>query len=50
MVHVHGGGYCVVTEAEADTMDPCADLGMQPIGSECFRKHKRVLEPYRERV
>lgn len=50
MVHVHNGGCDVVTEEEAATLDPCADLGMQPIGPECFRKHKKILEPYRERV
>lgn len=54
MVHLHGGGGTVVTEAEAqagmtaegETLNPNADLGGYPIGPECYRKNKAALKPY----
>lgn len=50
-VHEHLGGGVLVTEAEADALfaeDPHRgdDLGGQPIGSECWRKHRDALAPY----
>jgi hypothetical protein len=44
-VHIHNGGESLVTEVEAATMDEAADLGLQPIGEDCIRKHPEV-KPY----
>ena len=44
-VHLHDGGVVLVTEAEAVTMDPGADLGCYPIGADCLRSHPE-LRPY----
>lgn len=46
MVHLHCGGGSLVTEEEAKTLDPAADLGGYPIGPECYRRHKAALQPY----
>ena len=44
-IHDHNGGGCAVTETEARALDPGADLGWWPIGSDCLRKHPE-LKPY----
>ena len=44
-VHIHNGGRAVVTDEEASTLDPVADMGVFPIGPECLRKHPEV-RPY----
>lgn len=44
-VHVHDGGGKLVTEEEAATMDPAADLGFHPVGPDCVRRHPE-LRPY----
>jgi hypothetical protein len=44
-IHEHDGGGVAVTEDEAKTMSASADLGAQPIGPDCWRKHKE-LHPY----
>jgi hypothetical protein len=41
-VHLHDGGSVLVTEAEAATMDPSADLGCYPIGADCLRRHPEL--------
>lgn len=48
VVHVHGGGAVIVTEEEAASMNPAADLGAQPIGPDCLRRHPE-LRPYTHR-
>lgn len=50
-VHLHGGGAFIVTEAEAAEMNAgphgrSADMGAHPIGADCYRKHRTVLEQY----
>lgn len=49
-VHEHYGGGTIVTEAEADALNAAGrgseDLGGQPIGPECAKKHRKVLAPY----
>ncbi len=45
-LHVHDGGASVVTEAEAETMPEAGDMGMQPIGADCLRKHKAALAAF----
>lgn len=49
-VRVHDGGMSIVTEAEAEARNLAgkggADCGAQPIGPECYRKHKIALAPY----
>lgn len=45
MIHVHCGGGMAVTEEEAAKLDPAGDLGGQPIGPECLKKHPE-LKPY----
>lgn len=45
-VHEHNGGGLAVTEEEAEQMDEYADdMGLQPIGPDCLRKHPE-LKPY----
>ena len=44
-VHIHNGGDVIVTEAEAKTLDPAADLGGYPLGRDCLRNHPELL-PY----
>lgn len=44
-LHMHCGGSHAVTEAEAATLPDNADLGMQPVGADCLRKHPE-LRPY----
>ena len=44
-IHLHNGGASIVTEAEAATMDPAADLGLYPIGADCLRRYPE-LRPY----
>lgn len=41
-VHVHEGGSRIVTDRLAETLDPSADLGMYPIGADCWRKHPEL--------
>ena len=48
MVHLHDGGAAIVTEAEAATMDPAADLCFYPIGPECLRKHPEIKNYVRQ--
>ena len=45
MLHEHDGGGIAVTEEEAAKLDESGDLGMQPIGVSCFKKHPE-LKPY----
>lgn len=45
MVHVHCGGWTLVTEDEATHLDPAADMGLFPIGPECLRRHPEI-RPY----
>lgn len=45
MVHLHDGGWCIVTEEEATALSPNADMGFYPIGPECLRKHPEI-KPY----
>jgi hypothetical protein len=45
MVHVHNGGTSIVTEEEAKTLDPAADMYFFPIGPCCLRKHPEI-KPY----
>lgn len=49
MVHVHNGGTHLVTEEEAVTMNPAADLYYFPLGRDCYRKHPE-LQPYAYKV
>lgn len=44
-VHVHCGGSHFVTEDEAATLDPAADMYSFPLGNDCYRKHPE-LKPY----
>lgn len=44
-VRVHNGGSVVVTEQESATLNPMADMGMQPIGRNCLARHPEYL-PY----
>ncbi len=44
MLHLWGGNDAV-TEDEASTLNPNADMGMYPVGSDCLRKHPE-LKPY----
>lgn len=48
-VHEHNGGGYIVTEEEAAALARNADLGLQPIGSDCLRKHPE-LKPYVQRL
>lgn len=41
-LHVHNGGGDIVSEEEAARLDPAADLGGQPVGSDCWRKHPEL--------
>lgn len=47
---VHHGGSHIVTEARYEELNAAgrggAQLGLQPIGPECYRQHKSLLEPY----
>jgi len=47
-VWLHGGGDTIITSQEdADELGgPAADLGTYPIGPDCYKKHKDVLEPF----
>lgn len=45
-VREHCGGGVIVTEEEAGSLPENEDLGGQPIGPECYRKHKETLLPY----
>lgn len=45
LVHLHEGGYTAVTEEEAATLDPAADMGCYPVGKNCIKKHPE-LKPY----
>jgi len=45
VVHVHNGGDSVVTDEEVATLDDAGDLGLQPIGRNCLKKHPEYL-PY----
>lgn len=45
MVHVHNGGLDLVTEDEAAQLSEAADLGWNPLGRDCYRKHPE-LHPY----
>ena len=44
-VHVHNGGSHLVTEEEAATLDPAADMYSFPLGRDCYRTHPE-LQPY----
>lgn len=37
-VHLHQGGSHVVTEKEARCLDPGGDMGMYPLGAECYKR------------
>lgn len=49
-VREHFGGGWIVTESEGDQISAAGfaswDLGGQPIGPECYRKHKEKLAPF----
>ena len=45
MINEHKGGGTAVTEQEAATLDGAGDMGMQPIGADCLKKHPE-LRPY----
>ena len=36
-VRIHDGGNPIVTDAEAATLSPTADMGAYPVGSDCHR-------------
>lgn len=45
-----GGGTTIVTEAEYRRLEGEGDaglMGIYPIGNNCYRKHREVLEPFR---
>ena len=42
VVHEHDGGGVLVTEEEAENLPGNADMGMQPVGSDCWRKHPEI--------
>lgn len=42
MVWEHNGGGWLVTEEEAKKLNPGADLGPQPVGSDCWKKHPEI--------
>lgn len=44
-VHVMNGGDSVCTSDEDFYVDDAGDLGLQPIGSDCLRRHPE-LKPY----
>lgn len=44
-VHLHRGGSHVVTEKEALNLDLAEDMGMYPLGSECYRSCPEI-RPY----
>jgi hypothetical protein len=50
MAHIHIGGNTIVTEAEAEELNrdggDRSDLGMHPIGADCYKQHKDQLEGY----
>jgi len=48
MLHVHEGGITAVTEEESKQLGGSGDLGLQPLGGECRRKHP-ALAPYVQR-
>lgn len=41
-LHIHEGGAVAVTEAVAATLDPNADMGCYPIGTDCLKKHPEL--------
>lgn len=41
-VHLHDGGALIVTEAEAAKLDASGDMGMYPVGRDCFRHHPEL--------
>jgi hypothetical protein len=47
-VHIHDGSNPIVTEAEAATLSPAADMGAYPVGSDCYRdpRVRKLVEPY----
>lgn len=53
-VWLHGGGGEIVTEAEGnrrdrDVTDPLErtlDMGCYPLGKDCLRKNRQMLEPF----
>lgn len=45
-VHEHNGGGFLVTEEEASRLSPNADLGLQPVGANCWKANKSI-HPYR---
>ena len=45
MLHEHEGGGTAVTEQESARLDEAGDMGMQPIGADCLKKHPE-LKPY----
>jgi len=45
MVHLHNGGSTIVTEDEAEQLDPAGDMSLYPLGSDCLKKHPE-LKPY----
>lgn len=49
MVHIHNGGEDVVTEEEAQLLDPAADLGMYPVGAACLKLYPE-LKPYIHKI
>lgn len=41
-VHLHGGGYTLVTEAEVNTLNSAEDLGAYPIGPTCLKANPEI--------